>query len=241
MRPLVISHRTQLGTMPENTLAGIDAALATGADGVEIDVRATSDGVPVLLHDATLERTTGDAREVAAVTVEALRSLRVRDPRGTADPQPVPALADALERIGGRCLLVIEIKQAGIEPAVGELIHRFAAAEWCWIWSFDAAIAMAARVAAPEVPASLLVSDAAQLAGEASAFETAVRAGFAGLSLERSLVDERTVERARRRGLAVYTWTVNTAAEVARVAAAGVDALCSDDAAAALAALRGPR
>ena len=50
-RPLVVSHRTQAGTMPENTLAGIDAALAIGVDGIELDVRATSDGVVVLSHD----------------------------------------------------------------------------------------------------------------------------------------------------------------------------------------------
>lgn len=227
--------------MPENTLAGIDAALAAGADGVELDVRATRDGVPLLLHDATLERTTGDAREVTAVALRALRALRVRDPHGTAGPQPVPTLAEALERVEGRCLMVIEIKQAGIEQLVAEQVRRFAAEGWCWIWAFDADVCAAARAAAPEVPTSLLVREGTALDGERGALEVAVRAGFAGVSLERTLVDAGTVSLARQRGLSVYTWTVNTPGEITRVAGAGVDALCSDDSAMALRALRQAR
>ncbi|MSP22016.1 MAG: hypothetical protein EXR66_03185 [Dehalococcoidia bacterium] len=54
---LVISHRTNMGASPENSLEGIAAALAEGVDGIEIDVRASNDGAPLLLHDASLERT----------------------------------------------------------------------------------------------------------------------------------------------------------------------------------------
>jgi glycerophosphoryl diester phosphodiesterase len=75
--PIVVSHRTNRGTAAENTLAGIESAIVDGAQGVEVDVRATRDGELVLMHDASLLRTTGDPRflnEVAAD--EASRSRR---------------------------------------------------------------------------------------------------------------------------------------------------------------------
>src|SRR5690606_12885318 len=130
--PLVISHRTNMGSMPENSLAGIAAALRDGADGVEIDVRATADGVPVLLHDATLERTAADPREVSALTLDELRAVRVL-PAGGVEGERVPTLAEALAAVGGRTVLVIEVKQAGIEGVVAEAVRTAGADSWCWV------------------------------------------------------------------------------------------------------------
>ena len=67
-RPLVISHRACDGYAPENTLAGIRAALEIGADAVEIDVQASADGVPVLMHDLTLDRTTSGKGDLSSFT-----------------------------------------------------------------------------------------------------------------------------------------------------------------------------
>src|SRR5688572_33459399 len=98
-----------MGTRPENTVAGIEAALADGVDAIECDVRATADGVPVLMHDASLDRATGDPRLVSEVTAADLAAnVRVRDPFGRLDPQLVPTLAEALARVGGRATLAIE-------------------------------------------------------------------------------------------------------------------------------------
>ena len=99
---IVISHRTQMGTMPENTLAGIDAAIEGRADAIEIDVRATADGELVLMHDATLERTVGDPREPGEVTLEELRGLKLLDPFGNAGRQPIPSFEETLACVAGR-------------------------------------------------------------------------------------------------------------------------------------------
>ena len=115
--PVLIAHRTAMGLCPENTIVGIEAAIASGVDGVEIDVRATRDGVLVLMHDASLERTTGDPRDVEAVTLDELRALRVLDPHGDVGPQPVPTFAEALQATAATHL-VIEVKQTGIEELV---------------------------------------------------------------------------------------------------------------------------
>lgn len=229
-RPLVISHRTQMGTMPENTLAGIEAAIEGGADGVEIDVRATADGELVLLHDASLARTTdGGDRALSEVTLEELRGVHVLDQHGSVGEQPVPTFDEALELIDGRALFVIELKETGLEERVAAAVRARQAADWCWIWAFDPSVVAASRVAMPEVPAWQTFSE-----GSLGRFDlgdplaSAPRAGAAGVSVQHELVTPELVERARRRGLLVATWTVNEPADLARVRDAGVDAICGD-------------
>jgi len=227
-RALVVSHRTQKGSCPENTLAGIDAALAEGVDAIECDVRATADGVVVLMHDASLQRTTGDLRLLSEVTsVELASMVRVRDPLGGLATQPVPTLAEALARVAGRAILVIEVKDAGIEERVADAVRNAGAGEWCWIWAFDAEVAMACRAALPEVPAALNVGVGDQERLE-SICALAVREGFAGVSLDHHLVTAESVAAARRHALEVYTWTVNVPEDIERVLDAGVDAVCGD-------------
>ena len=228
-RPLVISHRTQMGTMPENTRAGIDAAIEGGADGVEIDVRATADGELVLLHDAALARTTNDERMLGELTLEELRAVRVLDPHGNVGEQPVPTFAEALDQIDGRALFVIELKEAGLEERVAALVRERAAADWCWIWSFDPGVVAASRAALPEVPAWLTFSEESLGRFEVGdPFETAPRIGAAGVSVRHTAVTEELVERAGRRGLLTATWTVNEPENLVRVRDAGVHAICGD-------------
>jgi glycerophosphoryl diester phosphodiesterase len=229
-RPLVISHRTNMGTMPENSLAGIQAALRDGVDGVEIDVRATADGVPVLLHDATIERTAGDPREVSDVTLAELREVRLHEaPAGRASER-VPTLTEALAAVGGRAILVVEVKQAGIEEAVAREIQAADAERWCWIWAFDPAVADACRAVLPGVPVALNSGrDSGERYGYGSAVQAALERGLRAVSLDHRLVDRERVEEAHRAGLHVYTWSVNEPGDVTRVLKAGVDAICGDD------------
>ena len=91
-RPLVISHAGCAGKAPENTLAGIRAALELQVDAIEVDVRASADGIPVLLHDATLERTTNGRGLVADATLAELTALDAGGARavGRAAPRRPP-------------------------------------------------------------------------------------------------------------------------------------------------------
>jgi glycerophosphoryl diester phosphodiesterase len=233
--PLVISHRTNMGDSPENSLAGIDAALASGADAVEIDVRCTRDGRVVLLHDETLERTTGDPRRIVDVDYADLAEVRLQPLAPSEGTHPIPTLAEALERVASRALLVVEVKQTDIEDAVATEIRAAGAAGWCWLWAFNPDVATACRATIPEVPVTLNVSarslERYGLTGGDpvdAAISLAVRGGFAAVSLDHSLVDGDAVLRAKRRGLSVYTWTVNERADIERTWQAGVDAICSD-------------
>ena len=73
--PLVIAHRTTMGHAPENTLVGVRRGLELGVDGIEIDVQLSADGVPVLMHDQLLDRTTSGDGVVGETTLARLRML----------------------------------------------------------------------------------------------------------------------------------------------------------------------
>lgn len=107
-----ISHRGAAAIAPENTLAGVAAGVASGAPFVEIDVRATSDGAPVLMHDSTVDRTTDGKGKVGELTHDYIKTL---DAGGSFSPEfkgePVPDLASVLEYMKGKdSTLVVEAK-----------------------------------------------------------------------------------------------------------------------------------
>jgi glycerophosphoryl diester phosphodiesterase len=111
----IIAHRGYSAVAPENTMAAIDAALATRADAVEFDVHVTRDGVPVLFHDPTLDRTTDGCGPLSARTHAELRALDAGSWFDAAFAgEPVPSLADALARLADRPVRVYpEVKGYG--------------------------------------------------------------------------------------------------------------------------------
>src|SRR5690606_14769703 len=107
-----------------------------GARAVEIDVRRTRDGALVLMHDETLERTTGDPRAVADVTLADLDALRVTRTSagqpGEHAPQPVPTLEAALRAVEGRAAVVVDFVLDEIAQDCVDLVNHLGAAPWTW-------------------------------------------------------------------------------------------------------------
>ena len=101
--PLVVAHRGASADHPENTLVAFEAAIASGADGVELDVRLTADGVAVVLHDAETGVVTDGSGPVGGMRLAELKRLRVRG-------EEVPTLDEALEVLSGRATADLEIK-----------------------------------------------------------------------------------------------------------------------------------
>lgn len=220
MPPLVISHAGCAGHAPENTLAGIRAALDLGVDGIEIDVQATSDGVPVLMHDLTVDRTTNGAGRVAELSLDEIRRL-------DAGGEPPPTLADALSLTRGRALLVIEIKQPGIEAAVAKAVREVDALADVMTWSFFPQVLQALRSIEPRIPAALLVGPQS-MPGWQSLRELAVRLGLQGVSVYCESIDEAIRRETRRSGLALYAWTADAPEEIGRLIALEVDGVCTN-------------
>ncbi len=118
----VIAHRGEHLSHPENTLPAFRAAIDAGADFFELDVRTTSDGRLVLMHDARVDRTTDGAGELSRMSFDGIRALDAgirRDPefRGVR----VPTFTEALELAKGRCGVYVDIKQARAKDIVREV------------------------------------------------------------------------------------------------------------------------
>ncbi|HEV2234750.1 MAG TPA: glycerophosphodiester phosphodiesterase family protein [Terriglobia bacterium] len=152
MRVLNIGHRGAAGEAPENTLAAFDLALRQGADGIEFDVHLSSDGVPVVLHDARLERTSSGTGPVSTMPLAVLRRLDAGSWFNRRYPAranqryaglKIPTLAEVLQWVARRnCLAFLEIKQSksrypGIEEKVLEEIYRARVARLTTVISFN--------------------------------------------------------------------------------------------------------
>jgi glycerophosphoryl diester phosphodiesterase len=223
MRPLVISHAACGGHAPENTLAGIRAALDFGVDGIEIDVQASSDGVPVLMHDLTVDRTTNGSGTVASMSLEELRGL-------DAGGEPVPTLDEVLVLTMSKALLVIEIKQAGIEEQIAEVVRRREALNDAMVWSFSAQALEAMRGAEPLLPGALLIAPSAsgELPNWPQRRERALRIGLQGVSIFHLGIMEEIVRESQRSGLSVYAWTPDSEPDIARLIDIGIDGVCTN-------------
>ena len=228
-RTLVIGHAGAAGMAPANTLASMQACIDAGADGMEIDVRLTSDDIPVLIHDATLDRTTnlsGPIREHSLAQVEAA------DAGGG---ERVPSLADVLNLVAGRLTVMCELKATPGDDAldallmerVAETINEADAARWSAIHSFQGEIVERAREVAPEIPATRISSPQDAEAVERLISGT-VRRGAQAISVRHSFITPELVLSAKQRHLTVWTWTPDTVEEWDRVLLAGVDGIITN-------------
>jgi len=104
IRFFVVAHRGASAYEPENTLRSVRRALEIGADAVEVDVRLSADGFPVVIHDETVDRTTNDTGKVAEMTLEELRKL------DAGQGERIPTLEEILDAVRGRAVLFLELK-----------------------------------------------------------------------------------------------------------------------------------
>lgn len=235
-RPLVISHGGCGGHAPENTLAGVRLALGMGADAIEIDVHATADGVPVLMHDDTVDRTTDGQGEVSRLALAEVGELDAgcKWLSQAFQGERVPTLEETLRLTLGKALLVIEIKQREIESAVLEVVRRVGAIDWAMAWSFWPEVVARMRSLEPRLPCGLLTGPL-----NGSIVHQALSLGAQGVGVYYQSLGEDLVRLAHRKALWVYAWTVDRPGDVRRLAGAGVDGIVSNYPNVALSVLRG--
>ena len=212
---LAVAHRGDPYVHRENTLPSVLSAFAKGADVVEVDVRVTRDGVPVLLHDAGLDRLWGHDEPVASLTYD---EVHKRTGGG------VPPLADALDVLHGRPagrMLLDQTETGQAAPAVAAV----------------AAAGLGERVYyCGELPAMRAVRALDPGAEIAMTWKTSLRPAEAllaelgprWLNLRFGLVDAATVAFAREHGLLVAAWTADWDRSMARLLALGVDAVTTN-------------
>jgi glycerophosphoryl diester phosphodiesterase len=216
--PSIIAHRGLPRERPENTLAGFDAALDAGVDGIELDVHATRDGLVVVHHDAELPATASSAlagRRIADLSWADLAGHRVEG------AEPVPLLDDVLRAAAGRATVYVEIKGARIERQVVECLHRTVCATA--VHSFDHRASARTRALRPETSVGVLSSS--YLVDTVAAMRAA---DAATLWQHWSMIDAALVQAVHAAGGTVIAWTVNDPSVARELAALGVDGLCSD-------------
>jgi len=224
----IVGHRGAAGVAPENTLPSFEAAWAAGVAWVETDVRLTRDGVPVLVHDASLERTTTGSELVSACTWEELQTVDagIQFAPGFAGTR-VPRLEGLLAAAAGRSGVLIELKAEAARPEllVERVVAAVAAADassWVRIISFEAGLLERIRQAAPEWATGFIASEAAGL------LETARRLGCVAIHPRLTALSPELVEASRAAGLLVNTWTANTSEHISQAAELGVDEITTD-------------
>ena len=243
-RPLVIAHRGGAGLWPENTLYAFERAVESGADVIETDVRLTSDGALVLVHDETVERTTDGAGRVGDLTLAALKRLdagyRWSPDGGRTFPfrgrgLTIPTLQEAFARTGGvRFNLEPKAESDALVGSLCPALRAHGMAERVVVGSFRHASLEQFRRACPEVATSASPS-------EASRFLAMYKAGLAGSyspTMQALQVPEYAggmrvltrefVEAAHGRNLQVHAWTVNGVEDMRRLLDLGVDGIMTD-------------
>jgi glycerophosphoryl diester phosphodiesterase len=227
--PLVTSHAACRGHAPENTLAGIEAALRLGADAIEIDVHCTSDGVPVLIHDETVDRTTDGAGNIHEMTVDVARALDAgaRQFVPKFQGEKIPLLSEVLDLTKGKALLQIEVKQAGIEDQVADVVRAAEAIADCEVHSFYPNVVRAMRAVEPRLSAALL-TDGRRVVDWQEFFGFALSLNAQGVSVYYAFATPEIVRLGQKRSLTFMTWTVDGEEDMAAVCDAGVDSICSN-------------
>jgi glycerophosphoryl diester phosphodiesterase len=196
----------------ENTLPSFQLALDAGADGIELDVHCTADGVVVVHHDPTLRA----GLAIASLTLAELRQHEA------APGIPIPTLAELCELVQGRAILFVEIKGARIEREVLAALEGYDGA--AAIHSFDHALI--ARVARLEPTRRLGILYEESPVDLARAMATA---GALDVWPHWPLASPTLIDVVHEAGGRVISWTVNDPSIAQRLAALGVDGLCGDD------------
>jgi glycerophosphoryl diester phosphodiesterase len=221
-RPLVFAHRGGSALAPENTMAAFDRGASLGADGLELDVHLSRDGIVVVHHDRTLDRTTALRGPVAARTADEL----VR--------AGVPALADVLRRHRDvRVIVELKANDPALARAVVDVVRRADAIERVCAGSFGTRVLREARRLEPALATSASREEVRWALYRSWVRWPVSRVGYAGYQVpERSgatrVVSRRFVEYAHEAGLGVQVWTVDSEADARRLIGWGVDALITD-------------
>ncbi len=246
-QPLIIGHRGASAVAPENTLASFALAVETGADGVEFDVRLARDGVPVIIHDETLQRTASIQKRVADVSTAELQQMNVgswfsRSKKATTDKfaaERVPTLEQLFDLFASNdALLYLEMKcvpseRTQLAATCCGLITEHSLRERVIVESFDLAGIEVVKNIDPGIRTAALFepkfSNASSLLTGQRLVDRAKSARADEIALHYKIASRRLISKAQLNGLTVVVWTVDNPDWVERARAMSIDALITND------------
>ena len=246
LRPLIIGHRGASALAPENTLASFKRAIESGADGVEFDVRLSKDGVPVVIHDATLVRTAGIDNRVAELTATQLSSIDAGSWFNAAYPaharrefaaEGIPSLRSVLEllkNVEGPIYLEMKCETEDDVSALVDAVYREIAGSHLLkqiiVKSFRLGVIPRMRAVLSGVQTAALFAPQVMrlLRKEKYMINIAEELGADHLSVHKSLVSRKLVRKAEKVGMPVTVWTVNTVGWIPRAIRQGLFAVITN-------------
>jgi glycerophosphoryl diester phosphodiesterase len=233
-RPLVIAHRGASGVAPENTLAAFRAALAMGVDGVELDYRHTADGVPVVIHDATLDRTTNAPalwrQRAQAIADCKLAELIALDAGGWFDKarsfadEPLPTLEAALDLICGTGRIAVIERKAGDAGTLVKLLDRKRLANSVVVMAFDWKFLADCHRLEPQLQLVALGEGPLNLA----VLQKAKGAHASIIGWNQSHLSGNEIASIHAADMAAWTWTVDDPSRMRQLIAVDIDAITSN-------------
>lgn len=240
-KPLILAHRGASYDAPENTIAAFRLAQSQGADGIELDTCMTRDGVPVVIHNLTLDETTDGHGAVRDLNIEQIKNLDAGSYFDNSfQKERIPTLYDAFDAIGHDMVVNVELKTIswrtdGIEEAVWQAIQICRMERRVIVSSFNPFALRRFRKLAPQIPIGYLY---------APAMPPYLRYGWFMLGLphearhpQHEMIDLDYMRWARANGFRVHCWTVDDPARIRALSNLGVDAIITNRPDVALAAL----
>ncbi len=233
--PLIIGHRGASAVAPENTMAAFREAIAAGADGIEFDVRLTSDGVPVVIHDSTLRRTGGVNQRVADLSWQDVGKVDVGSwfRPGAFANETVPSLRQLFDLFqSNEASLYLEMKcdsPAEYRPlaeACCRLIDAYSFKERVVVECFQLAALVVLKEVDSEIRTAALFD---RVLTEQSVITRATEIGAMAVALHHRLAHKSLIEKSKQAGFHVAVWTVDDPVWIERARAIGIDALITND------------
>src|SRR5438477_8531724 len=221
-RPLVFAHRGGSALAPENTMAAFANGLSLGADGIELDVHLSGDGIVVVHHDATVDRTTPGRGSVTSLTAGELAHLKV------------PSLADVLQQFRDtRLAIELKVNSKQLGRAAVDVVRRADAVTRVCFGSFGLRVLRAVRGLAPDVATSAAREEVRWALYQSWIRRPSYGVRYAGFQVPEfsgatRIVSPRFVELAHRANLGVHVWTVDSEEDARRLLGWGVDGLITD-------------
>jgi len=235
--PLVIGHRGNSGVAPANTIESICQAIALGVDMIELDVMLTRDGVPILIHNDTLDETTNGKGPVSAMDYDQIRKLDAgswKDAKYAGEK--IPTLMEALDFAKGKVCLSLDLKDQSAIPKMvkdiqnTDMVDDVVICGCCEpeakaIWELNANLTVVLN-ADSRLDQLAKKEDKTEFINEY--ISRACKERFSALNVSYKFVSDELIYRAHLRALPVWTWTVDKEEDMKRLAEMGVDAIYSN-------------
>jgi len=228
-----VAHRGFSAQYPENTLTAIRAAIDAGATGCEFDVYGSKEKVVVLMHDKTVDRTTNGKGKVTQLSLAELRTLDAGSWKGIAFAnEPIPTLKEALSLLrGSGCQSVIEIKMEGISQQVIDDVREMKMVDEVAVIAFSQSVVREIRELEPDITCAWLSGEDLEGSTQQRADwleERARQCKTSILDLKYKMLSPDLVAELKRRGFAVWTWTVDDPAMMRMLKDWGVDSITTN-------------